>query len=338
MKLFISWSKTTSREIALALKEFLVEFFNSKTLEVYLSASNIRPGENWFDSIRNGITGSEICIIVMTDENELSRWTHFEAGAIAFNTKSSNIIPLLATTRDIDETSPLRHFQYIKNTPPQVLGLVRLIKKAGRLTGVRQDEIEQHFEGNYPKFAAKVAAILDRSVTGAVPSISYGKVFPNEITQVDEGKVFIGAPMASLDTADQYQANQKRVSHVAEAVEICCKSVRRTYWAGKGIKDPHKFDGERVALLRDLSHLKSSGACIFIIFEKLASSVLVEIGYAIALNKRTVIFCRRRDDLPFLLRRADDQISNVSIYECSDFDEIERTIDLDGDEILRRRS
>ena len=108
MKLFISWSKNTSKEIALTLKEFLSDFFRSKNLEIYLSTS-IQPGENWFDSIRDGIKDSEICIIVMTDENELSRWTHFEAGAIAFNTKSSNVIPLLVTSRDLDtQALPIR--------------------------------------------------------------------------------------------------------------------------------------------------------------------------------------------------------------------------------------
>ncbi|KSV63092.1 hypothetical protein N183_36240 [Sinorhizobium sp. Sb3] len=307
MKLFISWSKNTSKEIALTLKEFLSDFFRSKNLEIYLSTS-IQPGENWFDSIRDGIKDSEICIIVMTDENELSRWTHFEAGAIAFNTKSSNVIPLLVTSRDLDETSPLKHFQYVRNTHHEMLKLIRLVKSVGRLTGVRQDEVSKRFDDLYPKFEAQITATLDRSVTGAISNIPFGKVFPSDTVQVEAGKVFIGAPMASLNTPAQYQAKQRDVSHVAEAVEICCKSVRRTYWAGKDIKDPNKFDGERVALLRDLSHLKSSESCIFIIFEKLASSVLVEIGYAIALNKRTVIFCKTRTDLPFLLRRADDQM------------------------------
>lgn len=107
MKIFISWSKPTSQAIAEALRDFLNNFFKSKTLSVYMSSSSIKPGEDWFDSIRSGIKGSEICLIIMTDENEYSRWIHFEGGAIAYNTKSLNIIPILFTTRDLEERSPL---------------------------------------------------------------------------------------------------------------------------------------------------------------------------------------------------------------------------------------
>lgn len=189
----------------------------------------------------------------------------------------------------------------------------------------------------YPNFENTAHKALEDGVTTAISSIPFGEIFPAETTQVEIGKVFVGAPMASLPGID-YPAFQSRVSQVAEAIEICCSDVVSTYWAGQEITGPDKFDGEQIALIRDLQQLKSSSACIFIFFESVVSSVLVEVGYAIALNKRTVIFCKNRSVLPFLLKRADDQIANVSIYEVKGFDDIEKMLDKDGEAIISNRT
>lgn len=300
-----------------------------------MSAAKIEPGENWFDSIRDAIAGSSLCIIVLTDENELSRWIYFEAGAIAFNTKSSHIIPLLITSREVDRESPLNHYHYIKNSPQELKDLFRIVKKIGRLTGVREDDFEARFNALYPMFNGKVQSVLEKSITGAVSNIPFGRVFPNDTMQVEVGKVFFGAPMASHRSAADYALARTELKGVIEAVEICCPSVRRAYWAGSEIVSSDRFDGEQVALLRDLGQLKSSDSCIFVLFEKLPTSVLIEIGYAIALGKTIVIFCKARSDLPFLLRRADKQITNMSIYECDSYADIVQVVDRDGEAILR---
>lgn len=60
--------------------------------------------------------------------------------------------------------------------------------------------------------------------------------------------------------------------------------------------------------------------------EALPSSVLVEVGYAIALSKPTVIFTKSRQYLPFLLKDIDKTLTNVSVFEYTDPQEIVKKI------------
>lgn len=334
MRIFISWSKESSRSIALALQEFVSDFFRSRSLDFYVSATNILPGEGWLESIKSGIRESEMCILILTDENEFSRWAHFEAGAVAFNTKSTNVIPLLFTTRDMDSRSPLRQFQFLKNNDGDILKLLTLIKTNGKLRGVKKDQLKNRFDELYPSFQKRVSGILDTSVTEAVSKIPFEDVFPESTLQVEKGKLFIGAAMAAIKNDNEYKAHRVKIAQIADSAQICCPSVRATYWAGRDVLSSKAFDGEQVALIRDLSQLKESEACAFIIFANLPSSVLIEIGYAIALNKPTLIFCKTREDLPFLLKRADHQIEKLNIFEVSDCEEIENIFDKDGDALF----
>ncbi|MGI3166835.1 TIR domain-containing protein [Pseudooceanicola sp. 200-1SW] len=310
------------------------EFFKSRKLDFFVSAANIMPGEGWLDSIRHSIKESEICILILTDENEFSRWAHFEAGAVAFNTKSTNVVPLLFTSREMDNRSPLRQFQYLRNSEEDILKLLSLIKRNGRLTAVRKENLQSRFEELYPGFHERVAKVLEDSVTQAVSKIPFGDVFPADTLQVVKGKLFFGAAMATITNDQAYQEHRQRIAHLAEAAQICCPSIRTTYWAGQEVLSSKQFDGEQVALIRDLSQLKESEACVFVIFASLPSSVLIEIGYAVALNKPILIFCKKREDLPFLLRKADYQIRNLNIYEVSDYSEAEDIFDKDGDALF----
>ncbi|HEY4308067.1 MAG TPA: toll/interleukin-1 receptor domain-containing protein [Pirellulales bacterium] len=335
MKIFISWSKDASKQAAIELKKFISEFFRSKSLDIFLSISEIQPGEAWFDKVREAIEGSSVCIIVLTDENELSRWLYFEAGAIAFNTESSkNIVPLLLNSREIDKSSPLSHYQCVRNTPEDLLRLFRTIKKEGKLTGVREEDFQTRFQTQYSPFNLKINGIIEQTFVGALANVPFGHIFPKDTKRTEVGTVFIGAPMASHQSAIAYENERKRMAEFKEAVDICCPSVKRIYWAGSEIPSVKKFDGEQIALTRDLGQLKLSEICLFVLFAKLPTSVHVEIGYAIALNKKIVIFCKNREDLPFLLKRADKQISNLSIYECSSYDELLKLIDKDGEAII----
>lgn len=334
MRIFISWSKQSSDPSLWLCRSLYQIFFQSRSLDFYVSATNILPGEGWLESIKSGIRDSEMCILVLTDENEFSRWAHFEAGAVAFNTKSTNVIPLLFTTRDMDNRSPLRQFQFLKNNESDLLRLLTLIKANGKLRGVKKEQPKDRFDDLHPNFRCRVDSILDASITEAVSKIPFGDVFPESTQQVVKGKLFIGAAMAAIKDDGSYKAHREKVSHVADAAQICCPSVRLTYWAGKEVLSSKTFDGEQVALIRDLSQLKESEACAFIIFESLPSSVLIEIGYAIALNKPILIFCKTREDLPFLMRRADHKIEKLNIFEVSGFDEIESIFDKDGDALF----
>ena len=49
--------------------------------------------------------------------------------------------------------------------------------------------------------------------------------------------------------------------------------------------------------------------------QKLASSVLVELGYAIALRRKCIVVTKNRKDLPYILKEADRRVNYFKVYE-----------------------
>lgn len=333
MQIFFSWSKSSSRQVASVLEKYIHIFFRSRSLETFVSQSKIEPGDKWNEIIAEAIRESELCIIVFTTENEFSRWLHFESGAIAFNTKSANIIPFLFQGAALDSDSPLRAYQYVSADKDGIERLFRVIKKTFHLRRVTEEDFSKRFDAVFPDIERELASIAAQPTRSEI-MIPFSKIFPADVNSATPSKVFFGAPMASLPEIYDYELQQKQVESIIDAIEICCHD-RQVYWAGRDIKSKDKFDGGRIALGKDLGNLKSSSFCVFVLLEPLVTSVLVEIGYAIALNKKTVIFCRKRADLPFLLRYADYEIDILKIYECSSHEEIIKNIEHDGAAILR---
>jgi hypothetical protein len=91
MKIFISWSKTYSGEIAKALQTWLEEAFESK-ITTFISSEGIESGKDWFREISDQLGECELGILVLTPENINSPWIMYEAGALS--TKKA-IIPVL---------------------------------------------------------------------------------------------------------------------------------------------------------------------------------------------------------------------------------------------------
>ena len=60
----------------------------------------------------------------------------------------------------------------------------------------------------------------------------------------------------------------------------------------------------------------------FIYPKKIATSALIELGWAMAHKKPIVIFAKKRDELPFLVKNADSVFANIRIYEYKTSSEI----------------
>ena len=67
---------------------------------------------------------------------------------------------------------------------------------------------------------------------------------------------------------------------------------------------PTDFSDPAGAAVNDFTALNACDVFVFFYPERSASSVLVELGYALALQKHTIIIVQRADDIPFLLRHA----------------------------------
>jgi hypothetical protein len=135
--------------------------------------------------------------------------------------------------------------------------------------------------------------------------------------------------MASI-LGDQYVENRREVMQVIDEIKEHCK-ISAVYSPVISNEDPDNFDGQERAMEMGFAQLKRSEYYVFIYPEKVASSILVEIGYAIALLKKTIIFVRSRRDLPFMLEKADKRNKYLKIYEYSNFSDLTKLIRNEGE-------
>jgi hypothetical protein len=137
------------------------------------------------------------------------------------------------------------------------------------------------------------------------------------LTETTEYDVFISAPMAAH--GDAFKRCNDAVKKIAEQLRL---HKLKVFYAGDGITERNEFDVSVESLRKDLIALRNSRRFMLIYPKRLASSVLVEAGIALANNTPSIYFAARKT-LPFLLRAADmlDK-SNVRIEEVSNYDEV----------------
>jgi hypothetical protein len=68
----------------------------------------------------------------------------------------------------------------------------------------------------------------------------------------------------------------------------------------------------------------------FVYPEKLPSSMLLEIGYGIALSKRIIIFTPNRSLLPYILENADGIIRNITIHTYTNYNNLLQIVKENG--------
>lgn len=128
--------------------------------------------------------------------------------------------------------------------------------------------------------------------------------------------VFLSVPMAATDSDEEYKALRERTLALIATLKTECQ-FQNIYYAGDGSPTKADFDPPKLAVLDDFERVKQTRYFVLLYPSKLASSALIETGFALALGKTIVVFVRRRDDLPFLLRSA-ESLKSVSIYEYAD--------------------
>lgn len=126
MRVFLSWSGSTSRQIAEVLYGWIPKVLQA--VEPFLSSQDIEKGERWLSSISTNLENIDVGIVVMTKSNILAPWINFEAGALSKRIDRSRIIPVLFEITDTDLVNhPLAQFQYVKLERDDLLRLFRML-------------------------------------------------------------------------------------------------------------------------------------------------------------------------------------------------------------------
>ncbi len=332
MRIFVSWSGVHSKHIARELKVFLKRMFENENLDVFMSEEDIPSGRFWFEKIKEELNSSGCAIVCVTGDNTSAPWIYYEAGALAARRDVVSVIPFLFKT-DLPAHTPLSPFHNVRYndddrqaTEKTLRKMMGDIKQGAGFTNSTEKQMDMLFNEAYPDFVRGVKAVEDalnmQMEEGQI------KIFPAGRDKLIRHSVFISAPMSGL-SEEKYIELRENVQTIKEILLNHCGFEWLRY-VGDGIAATADFDGAVKALRENLRDIKQCEAMVVLYPDNIKSSVLLEIGYAIALSKRIVLFTKSKEKLPFMLTQADVAIPTLKIFEYRQFSEIRRILSHNG--------
>lgn len=139
----------------------------------------------------------------------------------------------------------------------------------------------------------------------------------NVVSLHQQYDIFLAAPISSFSSASKYTEDR---SNILQLINIVERKVGTVFYAGRNLPDKDHIDADE-EVKADFEAIKNASCFIMCYPEKSPSSVLVEAGYALALNKFSIYFVRNIADLPFLLQFAVRVYQNVKAYEPGSIEE-----------------
>lgn len=128
MKVFISWSGTTSCEVAKLLSEWIENVLQG--VKCWYSPDDIEKGSLWFNDIGDGLSANNFGVLCLTAENINAPWILFEAGALYKGLTQSRVCPILiAGLTSADVRPPFSHFNLTTMNEGDMLRLMQTINR-----------------------------------------------------------------------------------------------------------------------------------------------------------------------------------------------------------------
>ena len=164
MKIFISWSGASSKEIALLLRRWIPDVIQSVTL--WMSEADIDAGTRWSREIERELSETKFGIIVVTRDNVNSPWILFEAGALAKTIPDTFVCPYLIDLSPTDiPPGPLSQFQAKRSDQNGTWDLICTINKALKDVSLPKEKIERTFKKWWPDLEASIKNRSTESAT-----------------------------------------------------------------------------------------------------------------------------------------------------------------------------
>lgn len=331
MKVFMSWSGELSKFVAFKMKKSIENIFDGEDIEIFMSSEDIMMGEDWFVKIGEELKECDCAIICITQDNINSPWINFESGAIAMHDSDKRrIIPVLIDVK-LPKTSPLSHYQCSTLNPENYRKLLGDLRTWGELyQGITQKAWNKIIKDAFSELMVEIKEKLTEAIREYPEKML--EIYPTTESKIKKRTLYIGAPMASVGEGE-YVMLREKVIELMSIIRNKCK-IMDIYYPGEEIISADEYEGEEKAVKKNFKELKKRECMLFIYPTKIASSLLTEIGYGIALSKQLVIFTESRSNLPYILSELDKVIPKVRIYEYSRFDDIIKVIEKNDTEFF----
>lgn len=174
MRVFLSWSGDLSKQVSLALRDWLPLVVQA--VEPYMSAEDIDKGARWGNEIAAELEACDFGIICLTPNNLQAPWIYFEAGALSKAVERARVSPLLLGLKPSDVTGPLVQFQFTLPQRPDMLRLVSAINDACGERGLDVVRLERMFSTMWPQLEAELHKLDSELSTAATTSRKRGTV------------------------------------------------------------------------------------------------------------------------------------------------------------------
>ena len=157
MKVFISWSGTTSHRVAVILRDWLPSVIQS--IEPYVSSEDIDKGTRWATDIAGELHASTYGLICVTADNIKAPWINFEAGALGKSIDKSRVSPFLFRIKRSEVEGPILQFQSTVFERDDVFKLLKSINGACGTDGLEEARLDRSFGVWWPQLEKQLNEI-----------------------------------------------------------------------------------------------------------------------------------------------------------------------------------
>jgi hypothetical protein len=161
MKIFLSWSGDIAKDLAETLRSWLPDVVQS--VDPFVSTQDISIGDRPLNVLASELESTSFGIICLTQQNMLTPWITFEAGALSKIVDKGKVIPLLLDLKVSDLTGPLAQFQAINaDDEYQMFKLIKSIAAVNPSPSITEDRLKRTFDAFWPILRDKVKELKQR--------------------------------------------------------------------------------------------------------------------------------------------------------------------------------
>lgn len=133
-------------------------------------------------------------------------------------------------------------------------------------------------------------------------------------------QLFISTPISAFNTNDDYLKFRAWLAHLITKLENTVPLLQIFCVAAK-VKTQNALDSPKDSLLHDISKLDWCSDFLLIYPKQVATSALIELGYALAKEKKILICHISSVELPFMASQMDEILQNVTKITFKKFDD-----------------
>lgn len=238
MKIFLSWSGQKSRDVALALREWLPGVINE--VEPFVSAKDIYAGTRWQAEIAAQLSTTNYGLICVTKENQQSTWLNFEAGALAKAVDSSRVIPLAIDLKPSDVQLPLGQFQGQEISEPGMLEVMSALNSSSASPlsdGLLSRSVKTWWPDLHERIE-KISATYSPSMDGNIqPERSERELLEETLNTVRSLARQPRMSLAQRDRPTPIDRDHPAVAEISELLEVSNEKIlTATSHRGIGVK------------------------------------------------------------------------------------------------------